>query len=1502
MQKKLRRISLAVVFAILAVFVPLLAGGGKEPVITVSAASDFTWNGTVITGYTGSGGAISIPSNATEIGSSAFAGNTKITSVTIPTSVTKIGYGAFRECTALTNVYGAQEVTYIDTRAFYGCTNLVWTNFSKVEVIGSYSFINTGLDSINLPKTVRTISMPAFTCKVTCSSDNPNFTMDGDHVLLSKDKTRMVYFQTYWYDPYVADQLYSVPTSVTTIGTYAFYNCVHLDTITLPSTVTTIEHCAFGYENSENNIGVKDVYFGGSQSTWNTMVKDKTVLVKDMVVHCGYDIRDGVFYKYSGTDKVVNIPDGVTAIAARAFYANTTIEEVYMPLSCTSVGDRAFYECTNLVYGNIGGGVKSIGSYAYNGCTSLEGQFHSNYCESIGQGAFLRCPNLEYMNLSTEMKSITFPCFECDVWVNSYNKNFTAEDGILFSKDKTKLLYYPPNKYDEMAYEQMYNVPKTVTTIGRYAFYKCSYLDTLAFPKYVTTIEDYAFGDSTTSNTFAAKDIYYGGSHTEWNNMVSGKTLPKLSTTTRHFGYEIENYVLTKFTGTDTEINVPYGVTAIGNSAFENNTGITAVYMPLTCKTIGDSAFYGCTKLWDVGIAHVETIENYAFNGCSSLESIFLNYVKSIGMSAFLRCPKLTNLTIPTETTSIKMPCFDSSIYVSSYNTTFKSDDNGNIFSKDGTKLFYFYQGNTDSFYEVPSAVTSIGTYAFHKCANMKTIMIPATVTSLDAYIFGNSASSNTVGIKDVFYGGTKAKWDAMVGSNVELLSGMTLHCGFTVNADGVLTKYSGTDANVTIPSFVTAIGDQAFKNNTSVKTVTIPSTVKSVGSSVFSGCRNLTKVTIPSSITKLGDYMFISCSKLTDVNIPDSVTAIGRNVFHNCTSLKSVTIPNSVKSIGTELFDTCTSLESAVIPDSVTSIGGYTFYGCKNLKSVKLSNSVTSIGNYTFINCSSLTSVTIPEKIKSIGTGAFKGCTALTEITLPAAITSVGDNAFAGCTLLKTFHINTISPKFSSSAVTDTPVETVNYAGTPTQWEYSEMKVAFPSSVKVNCKGLEITRQPKNQSIVVGKSLTLSLDANGSGLTYQWYYKKAGQTSFSLWNGRTHASETVTPNNTWDGIQLYCKVTGSSGSVKSDTVTIRVLSITTQPKSQTVELGKSITLSVKATGSGLTYQWYFKKKGQTSFSEWSGRVNATETVTPNATWDGIQLYCKVTDNAGNSLNSSTATITFGSSGVTITQHPSNVTVAAGSNVTFTVKATGSGLKYQWQYKKKGATSWSDWNGRTTASTTATANATWDGMQVRCKVTDGSGNYVFSNAATVTIVSSTLAITTQPTNQYTVLGKSVTLSVKATGSGLTYQWYFKKKGQSSFSVWNGRTHASETVTPNHTWDGIQLYCLVKDGGGASVKSSTITVSVLSITTQPANVTVAVGANATFTVKATGSGLKYQWQYKKKGAADWSNWGSRTTASTTATANDTWDGMQVRCKVTDGAGNYVFSNAATITIK
>ena len=620
---------------------------------------------------------------------------------------------------------------------------------------------------------------------------------------------------------------------------------------------------------------------------------------------------------------------------------------------------------------------------------------------------------------------------------------------------------------------------------------------------------------------------------------------------------------------------------------------------------------------------------------------------------------------------------------------------------------------------------------------------------------------------------------------------------------------------------------------------MTLTKNVKTIGTSVFRGCSVLSNVVIPDGVTKIGDYAFAENVKLTDVTIPKSVTSISSNAF---SYPKKMTIHGYAGSYAEEYANSKGITFVAVQPFVVTyDANGGT--GAPDSQSVMPDENLVITG-------------TVPTK---------------------------DGYSFMGWALMQ----DATEAAYQPNGVFKAKANTTLYA----VWQKTTIK---------------ISQQPVNQTINIGDSLTLSLKAEGTDLSYQWYYKKSGQTSFSIWNGRTHASETCTPNATWDGIQIYCIVKDSTGkTVQSNTVKITVtqdLKITTQPVNQTIKLGNSLTLSLKAEGDGLTYQWYYKKSGQTSFSTWNGRTHASETCTPNATWDGIQLYCIVKDSTGKTVQSNTVKITV-TQNLKITTQPVNQTIKLGNALTLSLKAEGSGLTYQWYYKKSGQTSFSTWNGRTHASETCTPNASWNGIQLYCIVKDSTGKTIQSNTVKITVTQD-LKITTQPVNQTIKLGNALTLSLKAEGSGLTYQWYFKKSGQSAFSKWNGRTHASETVTPNESWNGIQLYCIVKDSAGKSIQSNTIKVTfsdAVTIVTHPANVTVKTGADVKFTVKADGIGLTYQWYYKKATASDWSKWSGRTAASTTATSNASWDGMLVRCIVKNSSGKSVTSNAAKITL-
>lgn len=133
----------------------------------------------------------------------------------------------------------------------------------------------------------------------------------------------------------------------------------------------------------------------------------------------------------------------------------------------------------------------------------------------------------------------------------------------------------------------------------------------------------------------------------------------------------------------------------------------------------------------------------------------------------------------------------------------------------------------------------------------------------------------------------------------------------------------------------VTSIGQEAFRNCTSLTAIVIPNSVKSIGAGAFMACLSLTAIAIPNSVTSIGDLTFFLCSSLTTIDIPNSVTSIGKNAFSMCDSLIDITIGNSINSIGESAFEGCTSLTDITIPESVTSIGAKAFSHCFSLTDI---------------------------------------------------------------------------------------------------------------------------------------------------------------------------------------------------------------------------------------------------------------------------------------------------------------------------------------------------------------------------------------------------------------------------------------------------------------------------------------------------------------------------------------------------------------------------------------
>ncbi len=886
--------------------------------------------------------------------------------------------------------------------------------------------------------------------------------------------------------------------------------------------------------------------------------------------------------------------DNITSIGKNAFSSCPSLRTLQKLPKLTNIGPSAFANCKRLTNIEIPDSVTSIGDSAFSGCSGLTSITIPNSVTSIGDSAFYGC---------TGLTSITVP---------ENNSAYSSVDGILYDKNKTKIVHVPEAIKGA-------TIPDSVTSIGEGTFRGCSSLESITIPfvgaKAGVTSSDtyqypfgYIFGTSSYAGGVATKQYYYG-------NSTSSTT-----STTYYIPSSLKSVTVTGG-------NILYG-------AFRNCTGLTSVTIGNSVTSIGDYAFDGCTGLTSVTIGNsVTRIGSSAFSGCTGLTRVTIGKgVTSIGESAFYGCYRLievynkSTLSITAGSSSYgDIAYYAKNVYKNEGESKLTTDENGYVIYTDGDeKILVAYHGtNTElilpsditkinqyAFYNckgltsvtIGNGVTSIGNYAFYNCTGLTSVTIGKGVTSIGEEAFAGCSSLESItipfvgasitasnGYDQVFgyifgYTTRKSSSDSVSGATYQYYGNSKYYHYYIPSSIKSVTITRGiipSDAfynctgltSVTIGGSVTSIGNYAFQNCSSLTSITIGNSVTRIAGSAFRNCTGLTTVnwnaTACTSAGSLYEPIFKGCSNLATVNIGDKVKIIPSYAFEGCTGLTSVTIPDSVTSIGERAFRGCSGLTSVTIPDSVTSIGSSAFSGCTGLTSITIPDSVTSIGGRAFSGCTGLTSITIPDSVTSIGNEAFSYCTGLTSVTIGNGVTSIGDYAFSYCKGLTSVTIGGSVTSIGRSAFYNcTGLTTVNWNATECTSDGSSYYPIFEG-----CSNLATVNIGDNVKII--PSYAFYNYTGLTSITIPDSVTSIGERAFSLCKGLT--SVTIGNSVTSIGDYAFSYCTG----LTSVTIGNGVTSIGSDAFSdcyRLVEVYNKSTLSITAGSSSYGDIAYYAK------------------------------------------------------------------------------------------------------------------------------------------------------------------------------------------------------------------------------------------------------------------------------------------------------------------------------------
>ena len=595
---------------------------------------------------------------------------------------------------------------------------------------------------------------------------------------------------------------------------------------------------------------------------------NKVLVMQEVISANGHNYEDSnqcCVCEYISIDcfEIALLSDATYEIKAKD--KNNLPNNILIPSSCsgkavTSIGDSAFYSCSNLITVEIPDSVTSIGYYAFYDCNKLT---EVNYFGTIDDWVeiefndFHANPLLYAKQLKINGKAIS------EVNLTSATKVSSAAFGNCESLTSVTMGDSVTSIADH-AFSGCSNltsvvIGNSVTTIGKQSFSDCRYLTSVVIGSSVKSIGYEAFSFcrrlveviNKSNHITITNESYYNGSVGTSALSISNRDNSYMSRISNDNEYIIytdgDEKILIGYTGNELNLIIPAYVTRIYKYAFDLSN-CNSVVIGGNVSYIDADTFLNCDSLTSVVIGDsVTSIRSNAFSSCDNLTSVIIgNSVTSIGDHAFYGCRSLPSI---------------------------KLSENLNYIGE------YAFQYCTSLTYiEIPENVKTIDYHAFEYCYNLVEVANKSThITIKKGY--GDNGCTGYYAL-------------AVYNANDEYQTKLSNDNGYIIYSDGeekILVAYTGIESDLIIPSCITKIKVNAFRECDWLTSVVISDSVTSIGSSAFRECSSLTSVTIGDSVTSIGYGSFAYCRSLNSVVIGGAVISIDEYAFLDCSSLASV-------------------------------------------------------------------------------------------------------------------------------------------------------------------------------------------------------------------------------------------------------------------------------------------------------------------------------------------------------------------------------------------------------------------------------------------------------------------------------------------------------------------------------------------------------------------------------------------------------------------------------------